>query len=90
MNSKLAKILTVVAVSAAFTGCVAGNDKDGSAWQCEARGLVSANYDGTSYAYVHLQGYSQGARYKVELNEAMTEATGTTGNGTPFTCMKQM
>lgn len=90
MHSKLTKIITVVAVSAAFTGCVAGNDKDGSAWQCEAKKMVSSNYDGSNYAYVHLQGYPQGARYKVELNDAMTEATGKTGDGTPFTCTKQM
>lgn len=90
MNSKLTKILAVVAVSAAFTGCVAGNDKDGAAWICEAKGMVSSNYDGSNYAYVHLQGYSQGARYKIQLNEGMTEATGKTGNGTPFSCSKQM
>jgi hypothetical protein len=60
----------------------------GPAWSCTANGLINANYNGSDYAQIHLQGYSTGGSYKVTLNEQRTEATGTTANGTPFKCMK--
>ncbi|MFC1886314.1 hypothetical protein ACFLZM_04595 [Thermodesulfobacteriota bacterium] len=49
---------------------------------------MDANYSGGDYAYIHLEGYSKGNDYKVKLNAQKTEASGTTGDGTPFTCTK--
>lgn len=90
MNSKLIKFIVAAGVATTLTGCVAGNDKEASAWQCEAEGLVNARYNGSDYAYVHLQGYSRGENYKVSMNSAGTKATGKTGNGTPFSCSKEI
>ena len=70
----------------AIAACAAPGD--GANWTCTANGLISANYNGSDYAQVHLQGYSTGGSYKVILNAQRTEATGTTANGTPFKCVK--
>lgn len=61
---------------------------DGAQWTCSANGLVSARYDGAAQAYVHLAGFTSGGYYPVKLNEAKTEASGVTANGTPFSCKK--
>lgn len=53
-------------------------------WRCSAPGLVSASYDGGSTAYVHLSGFSSGGNYAVVKKGKV--ATGTTQNGTTFTC----
>ena len=55
-------------------------------WKCAASGLVNASYDGGDSAYVHLVGFSYGGTYPVTKNKAGTVATGTTANGTRFTC----
>jgi len=55
-------------------------------WKCTASGLVTASYDGGDSAYVHLTGFSYGGTYPVTKNKAGTVATGTTANGTKFTC----
>ena len=60
----------------------------GGNWTCSASGLASAKYDGSGSAYVHLSGFQTGDSYPVKLNDAKTEAAGTTANGTPFTCKK--
>lgn len=78
--------LSVLASAVLFVACA--TPSDGSIWACSAKDLVSARYDGTEFAFVHLSGFQSGAQYKVRLNDARTEATGTTGNGTPFTCKK--
>ena len=79
--------LPVFALVVALGACATPGD--GGAWTCTAKDLVSARYDGSEYASVHLSGYQSGSSYKVTLNSARTEATGTTGNGTPFTCVKK-
>lgn len=53
-------------------------------WKCSARGLVSASYSGGSSAYIHLKGFSSGGTYSVTKRGKV--ATGTTKNGTKFTC----
>lgn|GEM_PF-2056655 len=70
----------------AIAGCAASGD--GATWTCTANGLISASYNGSDYAQVHLQGYTTGGSYKVALNAPRTEAAGTTANGTPFKCVK--
>jgi hypothetical protein len=70
----------------ALAGCATGGD--GASWKCSAKGLVNANYNGSSMAMIHLQGYGSGGSYKVEKNAAGTEAKGMTADGTPFICTK--
>ena len=69
-----------------IAGCVTTGG--GAAWQCSAQGLLDSSYHGGNTANIHLQGYPQGGDYWVKLNDQQTEATGTTANGTPFTCTK--
>lgn len=77
-------------LGALFILTVAGcaTPADNGKWTCAANGLVSASYNGSASAYVHLAGFSSGSTYPVKLNDAKTEATGVTGNGTPFVCKK--
>jgi len=81
MNQLFGLSLISVLAACATTG-------DGAKWECNATGLVNAYYTGSGTANIHLQGYSTGGNYAVTLNESRTEATGTTGNGTPFKCVK--
>lgn len=74
--------LTAIAIS----GCATTGD--GASWKCSAQGLVNAHYTGSGTAMIHLQGFSSGGSYTVTKNAQGTEATGTTANGTPFTCIK--
>lgn len=69
-----------------LVGC--GTTGDGAQWKCTAPGLVNAHYTGSDHAMVQLQGFSSGSSYKVTKNADGTQAQGTTGNGTPFTCTK--
>jgi len=78
--------VSVVLLSAAVSGCVSTGK--GPAWQCSAQGMVDGSYGGGETAYIHLQGYSTGGDYRVKLNDQGNEASGTTANGTPFTCRK--
>lgn len=55
-----------------------------AAWKCSAPGLVSGSYDGGSSAYIHLKGFQSGGTYPVSKKGNV--ATGTTKNGTKFTC----
>lgn len=85
------KALFLLIASSLFTACAtpAPTKKSaGSNWQCTAQNLISANYDGGSDAYVHLSPYSYGGNYSVTKN-ADGSATGTTANGTKFTCTKK-
>jgi hypothetical protein len=89
MNSSRAFIALLsasIAIAIAISGCATPGD--GAKWTCSAAGLVSANYDGSEYANVQLQGFSRTSPYKVTLDAQRTKATGTTANGTPFTCVK--
>ncbi len=56
-------------------------------WTCSAPGLVSGNYDGGDGAYIHLSGFSDGKVYPVK--KTGNRASGTTSNGTKFTCSKR-
>jgi len=56
-------------------------------WTCSAPGLVSGSYDGGSSAYIHLNGFPSGGTYPVQKNGK--RATGTTKNGTKFTCSQK-
>ncbi|WP_295845432.1 hypothetical protein [Tardiphaga sp.] len=56
-------------------------------WTCSAPGIISGNYDGGSMAYIHLTGYPDGGTYSVSKHG--NKATGTTKNGTKFTCSKK-
>lgn len=76
-------LCSVVSTAAAQTGKPSAAPKT---WKCSAAGLVNASYDGGDGAYVHLTGFSSGGTYPVTKNKAGTTATGTTANGTKFTC----
>ena len=62
------------------------SSEDDGTWKCEAKGIANFRYDGGATAYIHLNPYYKGNDYPVSLNSTQTEATGTTGNGTPFVC----
>ena len=56
-----------------------------AAWTCSAQNLVNSRYSGGSSAYIHLKGYGSGGRYRV-TKQNDSRVTGTTKDGTPFTC----
>jgi hypothetical protein len=58
-------------------------------WKCSAVELAEADYNGSGYADIRLERYRRGHSYEVKLNADKTEAKGVTGDGTPFTCVKQ-
>ena len=79
--------LTALSFAVIVGGCATPGDS--AVWGCAAaKDLVSARYDGSDQASIQLAGYSSGTMYKVMLNDARTEATGTAANGTPFKCIK--
>ena len=53
-------------------------------WKCKADNLVSGNYSGGKYAFIHLSPYHYGGSYAATVNGDV--ATGTTKDGTPFEC----
>lgn len=57
-------------------------------WTCSAPGLVSGSYDGGGTAYIHLAGFPDGGNYSVQTIGAK-KVTGTTKNGTKFSCIKR-
>ena len=86
-RSVISMIAFVVALPIAATAVAqTGRPAAAKSWTCTAPGLVNASYDGGASAYVHLVGFSSGGTYAVTLNKAGTVATGTTANGTKFTC----
>ena len=56
-------------------------------WSCSAPGVVSGTYDGGGSAYIHLDSFPSGGTYPVQRNGK--RATGTTKNGTRFTCVQK-
>jgi len=86
MVMRTMKFLLVVLTVVIISGCATTGD--GATWKCTAHGLVNSYYTGSDSAMIHLQGFSSGGSYKVTKNAQGTEATGTTANGTPFTCVK--
>jgi hypothetical protein len=50
--------------------------------------LKTSKYTGGSSAYIHLKPYSTGGNYAVKKVNA-TKVTGTTKDGTPFTCTRK-
>jgi hypothetical protein len=57
------------------------------AWTCSAPGMISGSYDGGESAYIHLNGFPTGGTYPVRKQGK--RATGTTKNGTAFTCAQK-
>ncbi|MGE0348061.1 hypothetical protein [Hydrogenophaga sp.] len=87
MNShRRLSLFGVLAILGGISACAAPGS--GANWTCSANGLITSRYDGSGQAYVHLSGFTSGGHYPVKLNEAKTEASGVTANGTPFTCKK--
>ena len=77
-------LLTLAAIM--VVGCATTGD--GGKWTCTAPGIQNSSYDGSDFAFVHLLGFPNGRSYPVVKNSQGNEATGTTGNGTPFVCKK--
>jgi len=82
----LPKSLLLALVPSVFLGCATTGDS--ASWSCSAEGLADSYYDGSNYAKIHLRGYARGGTYEVVKNAEGTRATGTTANGTPFSCTK--
>jgi len=82
------KYLTFSVAALAFTLVGCNSNPSSPAWRCEASGIVNSHYTGGEFAMIHLSGFSSGGQYKVQLNADKTAASGTTANGTPFTCFK--
>jgi len=74
-------LLTIAA--SAFIMAVPAN---AAGWTCSAAKLKNYSYSGGSKAMIHLRGYSTGGRYSVRKVNAK-KVTGTTKDGTKFTCM---
>lgn len=83
--SKLFAVL-FVALLASFLVLITIPAESQGAWKCSAPGLVSGSYDGGATAYIHLQGFPSGGSYAVTKNGNV--ASGTTANGTRFTCRR--
>ena len=66
----------------------AGTVDAGNGWTCTADKIKEARYKGGKRAYIHLDPYGRGDNYRVTLNSTKTEATGKTGDDTPFVCKK--
>lgn len=71
----------------ALAALVISTSANAEGWTCSASGMVSGSYDGGSIAYIHLSGYPDGGTYAVTKNGK--RATGTTKNGTKFTCVQK-
>ena len=87
---RVSRPLTFVAASFIAIGVLAQTpevkDAPPKKWVCTVPShaqLISYSYDGGNWANIHLAPYSSGGSYRVTKSGA--EATGTTGNGTPFT-----
>jgi len=78
------RLIVTLGAGLALAAC---QTTSGPTWTCSAKNLVDANYSGGSTAYVHLSGFSRGNNYSVTKSADGKTATGTTGNGTPFTCV---
>lgn len=57
-------------------------------WTCTAPNMISGSYDGGSMAYIHLTGFPDGGTYSVQKS-GNNKVSGTTKNGTKFTCVKR-
>ena len=82
----LAGLAMLAAMGLASPASAQGAAPAKKTWKCSAPGMISGSYDGGSQAYIHLEGFSSGGQYAVTRNAAGTIATGTTANGTKFTC----
>lgn len=79
MNRMFFCVAAVALITCSATGA---NAK----WVCKAPGLVKSSYNGGSTAYIHLRPYKRGNTYAVVKTKK--GASGTTSNGTRFTCAK--
>ena len=80
--------LVGVITAGALSACASPGES--AAWVCSASGLVNSHYTGGSTALIHLQGFSSGGNYPVTKSADGNVATGTTGNGTAFQCVKEI
>ena len=60
----------------------------GNGWSCSANSILGATYDGGNSANIHLAPYAYGGNYSVTKSADGKTATGTTANGTKFTCVQ--
>lgn len=79
------KVIALLCITLA--ACATSMDGKGQ-WKCEAANMANSHYNGSEYAYIHLHGYAHGRSYEV-VKRSDTLVTGTTGNGTPFSCTLQ-
>ena len=78
-------LFAVIAVCAPFTiGSTIANAAKAK-WTCSAKGMKKGSYSGGTSAYIHLESYKSGNRYPVTVVNP-TKVTGSTSDGTNFTC----
>lgn len=80
--------LALVALAVLTLSACETNPTKKSDWECKAKGLANARYDGGKYAYIHLSSYSSGGNYSVATAGA-NKVAGKTQDGTPFECTKR-
>jgi hypothetical protein len=89
--------LSVVVTALIFSFTMTANETSWSGetsiinngWKCSAEDLAEADFNGGETARIRLAAFRRGDSYPVTFNADKTEAKGTTGNGTPFICVKE-
>ena len=79
------RVFSFVVAPLFISGCVTTG---GEKWTCTGERMINSYYTGSDKAMIHLEGYSRGGNYDVTKNAEGTQATGTTRDGTAFTCTK--
>lgn len=82
MTIRMALVAVGIALLSHAAAAQSGKPKS---WKCSAPGLQAGEYSGGNTAYIRLVGYSSGGHYSV-TRKGDDVATGTTANGTKFTC----
>ena len=87
--SVVAALLIICVTMTANVTSSAETSITNNGWKCSAEDLAEADFNGGDSARIRLAGFRRGTLYRVTFNADKTEAKGTTGNGTPFTCVKE-
>lgn len=88
MFKNIIVLTCILGLTACATSSGASKQVDaGNGWKCSANSILGARYDGGNSANIHLAPYSYGGNYVVTKSVDGKTATGTTANGTSFTCV---
>jgi hypothetical protein len=84
MSLRIVAATVIVSAIACSASVLAFAQKKSKSWKSSAPGMVSGSYEGGDSAYIHLSGFRHGGSYAVTKRGNV--ASGTTANGTKFTC----